>query len=91
MRVECKATDLMDAITHAAPARMRLEVKCPIWGTWLVRDRYEPIPLGKTPTDMSVAVHKHDYGWECKGCGKTIGTTKAQCVHIRVVRNEIGQ
>ena len=32
-------------------------VECPIAGTYLVRDETEPIPFGKTATDVSVVVH----------------------------------
>ena len=106
MRIECKSSELKDRIAeeyqkgkrgnmedrlHVSELE-RMEVEsCPIWGTWLVRDRYEPIPFGKTSTDISTPVYLYNFGWLCDGCGNPNGTTTPECVHIKAVRKEVDE
>ena len=57
-------------------------VRCPIAGTYLVRDESQPIPLGKTSSDVSVVVYRYSWGWACQGCGTATGTTRPECEHV---------
>ena len=57
-------------------------VRCPVPGTYLVRDETAPIPFGKTAADVSVAVHSYRFGWVCEQCGSATGTTRPVCRHI---------
>ena len=57
-------------------------VACPVVGTYLVRDETQPIPLGKTPTDVSVVVHRYRFGWVCTEDGYTGDTSRGACRHI---------
>ena len=66
-------------------------VECPIRGTYLVRDETQPIPLGKTATDVSVRVHCYSFGWVCTVCQPAIGTTKPVCRHIDAVQERTCQ
>ena len=61
-------------------------VKCPIAGSYLVRDERQPIPLGKTTSDVSVAVHCHTFGWLCDACGFSGDTTRPECEHVRAAQ-----
>jgi hypothetical protein len=62
-------------------------VTCPIKGTYLVRDEAQPIPLGKTPTDVSVVVQEYEFGWVCGSCGYSGDTTRAACDHIKAAQD----
>ena len=62
-------------------------VECPIRGTYLVRDETEPIPLGKTATDVSVVVHQYRFGWVCGSCGYSGDTTRPGCDHIKAAQD----
>ena len=61
-------------------------VKCPIAGTFLVRDERQPIPLGKTPTDVSTVVQLYSFGWICVECGPSLDTAKETCWHVRAAQ-----
>ena len=61
-------------------------VRCPVPGTYLVRDETEPIPVGKTASDVSVVVHRYRFGWVCTVCQPSLGTTRPECEHIAAVR-----
>ena len=61
-------------------------VRCPVAGTYLVRDETEPIPAGKTATDVSVVVYHYSYGWVCQGCGSVVGTTRPECGHVKAAK-----
>ena len=63
-------------------------VRCPVPGTYLVRDDAEPIPLGKTAVDVSVVVHRWSFGWVCQGCGSVVGTTRPECEHVKAAKKE---
>jgi len=58
-------------------------VRCPVPGTYLVRDETEPIPFGKTASDVSVIVHRYRFGWVCEMCGSATGTTRPECEHVK--------
>ena len=62
-------------------------VRCPVPGTYLVRDETEPIPVGKTATDVSVVVHSYSFGWVCDRCGYVIGTTRPECEHVEAAKS----
>ena len=64
-------------------------VRCPVPGTYLVRDETEPIPLGKTAADVSVVVHRYPFGWVCQGCGFRDGTTLQDCRHVQAAKGSI--
>jgi len=66
-------------------------VRCPVPGTYLVRDETEPIPVGKTAADVSVAVHHHNFGWVCERCGYAGATTRSECRHIAAVQERTCQ
>ena len=57
-------------------------VSCPIEGTYLIRDETQPIPLGKTATDVSTVVYRYRFGWVCGTCGYSGDTSRAGCDHI---------
>jgi len=61
-------------------------VECSIRGTYLVRDETEPIPFGKTATDVSVVVQHYRFGWVCGVCQPSVGTTRPECSHIAAAR-----
>ena len=61
-------------------------VRCPVPGTYLVRDSSQPIPYGQTATDVSVVVHRYRYGWVCQGCGSVVGTTRPECEHVKAAK-----
>jgi len=59
---------------------------CPIEGTYLIRDETQPIPLGKTATDVSTVVYRYKFGWVCASCGFVVTPFKAArniCEHIQ--------
>jgi len=64
-------------------------VRCPVPGTYLVRDETEPIPFGKTASDVSVIVHRYRYGWVCEMCGYAGTTTRSECRHIAAAKGSI--
>ena len=69
-------------------------VKCPIAGSYLVRDENQPIPFGKTASDVSVVVHHYapmhrDIGWVCAECGFSGDTTRPECEHVRAAQASI--
>ena len=61
-------------------------VRCPASGTYLVRDAAQPIPLGKTATDVSVVVHQYRFGWVCERCSYSGSTTRSECKHIQAAK-----
>jgi len=62
-------------------------VRCPVNGTYLVRDESQPIPVGKTAADVSVVVYRYPFGWVCQGCGSSIGTIRPECEHVEAARS----
>jgi len=65
-----------------------IAVECPVPGTYLVRDPRQPIPLGKTATDMSVAVHAYRYGWQCQQHGFAGTTSSQECEHVTAAKQK---
>jgi len=63
-------------------------VRCPVPGTYLVRDETEPIPLGQTALSFSVVVHRYEFGWVCERCGFRDGTTLQECEHVKAAKEE---
>jgi len=63
-------------------------VRCPVPGTYLVRDSSQPIPYGQTESSYSVVVHRYRYGWVCQGCGAVVGTTRPECEHVKAAKKE---
>jgi len=63
-------------------------VRCPVQGTYLVRDETEPIPVGQTESSISVVVHRYRYGWVCGRCGLATGVTRPECEHVKAVKGE---
>ena len=61
-------------------------VECPIKGTYLVRDEAEPIPFGKTSTDVSVRVHCYQFGWVCGECGYAAAANRSECQHVKAAQ-----
>ena len=62
-------------------------VRCPIAGTYLVRDETQPIPVGKSPVDVSTVVYRYQFGWVCGECGGYSGdTTRIGCYHIKAAQ-----
>ena len=61
-------------------------VRCPVAGTYLVRDEDAPLPFGKTPSDVSVIVHRYRYGWVCGEDGIADQTTIGECTHVRAAQ-----
>ena len=61
-------------------------VRCPVPGTYLVRNETEPIPFGQTEASFSVVVHRYEFGWVCERCGFRDGTTLQQCSHVRATQ-----
>jgi len=61
-------------------------VTCPIDGTYLVRDETQPIPVGKSPVDVSTVVFRYRFGWVCGSCGYSGDTTRAGCEHIKAAQ-----
>ena len=61
-------------------------VRCPVPGTYLIRDETAPIPFGKTAADVSVVVHRYSFGWVCTVCQPALGTTRPECNHIAAAR-----
>ena len=61
-------------------------VRCPVPGTYLVRNETEPIPFGQTESSFSVVVHRYRFGWVCQGCGSAIGTTRPECEHVKAAK-----
>jgi hypothetical protein len=62
-------------------------VECYIAGTYLVRDETQPIPVGKTATDVSVVVHLYPFGWVCDLDGYAGDTSRPECSHIDAARD----
>ena len=71
-------------------------LQTPVALTWLVGDPTQPIPVGKTQTDMATPVWKYggeswNRGWAtCRDCGTFASTTKPDCDHIEAVKNHLG-
>tara|TARA_Y100000310_G_C20241805_1_gene605014 strand:- start:129 stop:335 length:207 start_codon:yes stop_codon:yes gene_type:complete len=63
-------------------------VRCPVEGTFLVRDDSEPIPDGQTESSFSVAVFQYRFGWVCERCGFREGTTLQECRHVKAAKEE---
>ena len=63
-------------------------VECPVPGTYLVRDPHEPIPVGKTATDMSVVVHAYRFGWVCQEHGFAGNTSNRECEHVTAAKQK---
>ena len=63
-------------------------VRCPVPGTYLVRDDAEPIPVGQTESSFSVVVHRYQFGWVCDRCEFRAGSTLSECKHIRAAKKE---
>ena len=61
-------------------------VECPIRGTYLVRDATQPIPVGKTAADVSVVVHRYNFGWVCGACGYAAAANRSECRHIKAAQ-----
>lgn len=66
--------------------------RCPVPGTWLVRER-GPLPLGQTESSASTVVHHHPRGelggwWNCEDCDTNRGTTRPDCPHVQAVRQK---
>ena len=68
-----------------------IAVECPVPGTYLVRDPYQPIPLGKTATDMSVVVYEYGLGFVCHEHGFAGNTSKQDCEHITAAKRKGNQ
>ena len=71
-------------------------VRCPVPGTYLVRNESQPIPFGQTESSFSVVVHRYRlcsrfarlYGWVCERCGFRDGTTLQGCEHVKAAKEE---
>jgi hypothetical protein len=63
-----------------------IAVRCPVPGTYLVRDESQPIPYGQTESSYSVVVHRYRYGWVCERCGFRQGTILQECLHVKAAR-----
>jgi hypothetical protein len=50
-------------------------VRCPVPGTYLVRNETEPLPVGQTESSFSVVVHRYRFGWVCERCEFRAGST----------------
>jgi hypothetical protein len=61
-------------------------VRCPVPGTYLVRDETQPIPCGQTESSASVVVHRYRFGWVCDRCGCREGTTLQDCNHVQAAK-----
>ena len=62
-------------------------VRCPVPGTYLVRNETEPIPFGQTESSYSVVVHHYErFGWVCERCGYSARSTRSDCKHIEAVK-----
>ena len=61
-------------------------VRCPVPGAYLVRDERQPVPSGKSETDVSIVVHQYRFGWVCGACQPVIGTTRPECWHIQAAQ-----
>ena len=61
-------------------------VSCPVPGTYLVRDESQPIPLGKTASDVSIVVHRWSFAWVCEACGYSADTTRPECEHVEAAK-----
>jgi hypothetical protein len=76
-------------------------VRCPVPGTYLVREEVEPIPFGQTESSYSVIVHCYQFGWVCEKCGYRSrvaaregfveGTTMPHCHHVLAAQTELTQ
>ena len=65
-----------------------IAVECPVPGTYLVRDPYQPIPLGKSLSDMSVAVYAYRFGWVCQQHGFAGNTSSQECEHVTAAKQK---
>jgi len=65
-----------------------IAVECPIPGTYLVRDPHEPIPLGQSLSDMSVAVYAYRFGWVCQEHGFAGTTSSQDCEHVTAAKQK---
>ena len=63
-------------------------VRCPVPGTYLVRDESQPIPFGQNAASFSVVVHQYQFGWVCERCGFRDGTTLQECEHVKAAKEE---
>jgi hypothetical protein len=61
-------------------------VRCPVPGTYLVRDESQPIPFGQTEASFSVAVHQYRFGWVCERCEFRHGSTLQDCKHVKAAQ-----
>ena len=66
-------------------------VRCPVEGTYLVRDEAEPIPFGQTESSFSAVVHRYAFGWVCEECGCVTGTTLSECEHVKAAKEEVAR
>jgi len=66
-------------------------VRCPVEGTYLVRDEAEPIPFGQTESSFSAVVHRYAFGWVCERCGFREGTTLQRCRHVQAAQEEVAR
>jgi len=64
-------------------------VRCPVPGTYLVREEVEPIPFGQTESSYSVIVHQYRFGWVCERCGYRAGSTMPHCHHVLAAQKEV--
>ena len=61
-------------------------VRCPVPGTYLVRNESQPIPFGQTESSFSVVVHRYAFGWVCAECGFSGDTTRPECEHVKAAQ-----
>jgi len=67
-------------------------VKCPIKGSYLVGpDEFEPLPIGKTWSNVAVPVYRYEERWACNSCGSVVDTTRQECDHVRSVKEKMGE
>ena len=64
-------------------------VRCPVPGTYLVREEVEPIPFGQTSSSSAVIVHCYQFGWVCERCGYRAGSTTPHCHHVAAAQKEV--
>jgi len=61
-------------------------IRCPVPGTYLVRDDSGALPVGQTESSFSVVVHHYRFGWVCEQCGFRAGSTLQDCKHVRAAQ-----
>lgn len=66
-------------------------VRCPVPGTYLVRDESQPVPFGKSETDVSIVVHQYRFGWVCTVDGYSGATTRTICSHVKAAQEREGK